>query len=111
MSTMFIGLVINTGVHVVMYTYYLLVALGFTITWKKLITLIQVMQFVTSFVCVMYTVSLVSADQFECSGIEFLAFNFVFNAILLAQFIGVFKSKDKAKVVSKEKKKADKKNK
>lgn len=63
MSTMFIGLVINTGVHVVMYTYYLLVALGFTITWKKLITLIQVMQFVTSFVCVMYTVSLVSAGN------------------------------------------------
>ena len=47
-SMQWIGLCFNTFVHVVMYTYYALSRSGYRVSWKTLVTGLQVVQFGTS---------------------------------------------------------------
>ena len=49
-SVFFLPLFLNSFVHAVMYTYYAATAAGFkTYTWKKYVTLVQIVQFVIIF--------------------------------------------------------------
>ncbi|KAK3009982.1 hypothetical protein RJ639_010952 [Escallonia herrerae] len=102
-----VALVTNATVHVLMYAYYLLCALGRRPRWKVLVTNCQIVQFVFSFAVsgVMLYYHFTGAG---CSGIWGWCFNAAFNASLLALFVD-FHFKNYAK--RKKKKKVDDKNK
>ncbi|XP_050231100.1 uncharacterized protein LOC126680096 [Mercurialis annua] len=93
-----IALVTNAGVHVLMYLYYFLCAMGIRPRWKRLVTDCQIVQFVISFLIS----SLMVYYHFSgvgCSGIWSWCFNAVFNASLLALFLDFYlKSYAKKKV-------------
>ena len=113
-SLQFIGLLFNTFVHVVMYMYYAASAgrwleiLEIT-TWKKTIkmttTRLQIIQFMTSFVCIVYSMFIEmnrSETEAHCSGFGADSFyalyaNSLFNATLLLAFLNVFKVNAKKK--------------
>lgn len=81
-----VALVTNASVHVLMYAYYLLCALGWRPRWKVLVTNCQIVQFVFSFL----VSGLMLYYHFTgsgCSGFLGWCFNAVFNASLLALFI------------------------
>ncbi|KAK1414652.1 hypothetical protein QVD17_30401 [Tagetes erecta] len=81
-----VALVTNASVHVLMYAYYLLCALGWRPWWKVLVTNCQIVQFVFSFM----VSGLMLYYHFTgsgCSGFLGWCFNAVFNASLLALFI------------------------
>ena len=71
-------IVINLLVHVVMYAYYTLHAMGFSIWWKKYLTLLQITQFIVALIgCVgAFSTRLLSLnfpdslplEQFKCHG-------------------------------------------
>ncbi|XP_010030096.2 elongation of fatty acids protein 3-like [Eucalyptus grandis] len=83
-----VALVTNATVHVVMYSYYLLCAVGVRPRWKRLVTNGQIVQFVFSFAVsvVMLWYHFRGSDS-GCSGIWGWCFNAVFNASLLALFV------------------------
>lgn len=93
MSAQFIGLLFNTAVHVAMYYYYYLRAIGIVPAWKKYVTLFQIVQFVTSLVCFVITMSYVFTrpSERQCKGITVLYGQLIFNASLLYGFVGIFK--------------------
>ncbi|MFS7979009.1 putative very-long-chain 3-oxoacyl-CoA synthase [Helianthus anomalus] len=95
-----VALVTNASVHVLMYAYYLLCAIGYRPWWKVMVTNCQIVQFVFSFL----VSSLMLFYHFTgsgCSGFYGWCFNAVFNASLLALFVNFhFKNyarKNKAK--------------
>ncbi|CAL0300784.1 unnamed protein product [Lupinus luteus] len=81
-----IALITNASVHVIMYGYYFLTALGIRPRWKRLVTDSQILQFVFSF-----AVSVVMLYYHfyggGCSGIWGWCFNALFNASLLGLFV------------------------
>ncbi|CAH9084752.1 unnamed protein product [Cuscuta epithymum] len=81
-----VALVTNASVHVLMYAYYLLCALGYRPWWKRVVTNCQIIQFVFSFAIsgVMLYFHFTGSG---CSGISGWCFNAVFNASLLALFL------------------------
>jgi hypothetical protein len=81
-----VALVTNALVHVVMYTYYLLCAMGVRPKWKRVVTNIQIVQFVFSF-AVSGLMLYYHFTGSGCSGIWGWCFNAVFNASLLALFV------------------------
>lgn len=83
------GLLFNTLVHVVMYYYYALKSLGLKVWWKKYITQLQIVQFVSSIVLLAVTLYKYSFSEEGCAGMGPLAANLMFNATLLVQFVGV----------------------
>lgn len=92
------GLLFNTFVHVVMYQYYAWRVLGLPTPWKRWITKLQIVQFVTSFVLLCVTLRLYLAKLAlggTCEGMPSLLYNCVFNATLLLQFVGVDKRNSK----------------
>ena len=83
-----VALVTNASVHVLMYGYYLLSAVGIRPKWKRVVTDCQIVQFVFSFAVsglMLYYHFLESGSG--CSGIYGWCFNAVFNASLLALFV------------------------
>ncbi|XP_051147437.1 elongation of fatty acids protein 3-like [Andrographis paniculata] len=81
-----VALVTNAAVHVVMYGYYLLCALGIRPSWKRLVTDCQIIQFVFSFAISGWMLH----HHFNgsgCEGIWGWCFNAVFNASLFALFL------------------------
>ncbi|XP_076893484.1 fatty acid elongase 3-like [Bidens hawaiensis] len=81
-----VALVTNASIHVLMYAYYLLCALGWRPWWKVLVTNCQIVQFVFSFL----VSGLMLYYHFTgsgCSGFGGWCFNAVFNASLLALFV------------------------
>lgn len=81
-----VALVTNASVHVLMYGYYLLCAVGIRPSWKRLVTDCQIIQFVFSFLIS----GLMLYHHFSgsgCEGIRGWCFNAVFNASLLALFL------------------------
>ncbi|KAF2584587.1 hypothetical protein F2Q70_00037661 [Brassica cretica] len=88
------GLVANSTVHVIMYGYYFLCAVGMRPKWKRLVTDCQVLQFLLSFAFGgwMFQEHVFGSG---CSGFWACAFNGVFNASLLALFFN-FRSKNYA---------------
>lgn len=78
--------VTNCLVHVFMYFYYLLCALGFKPKWKRLVTDCQILQFLSSFVIF----SLIFGYHFTtsgCAGIRACCFSATFIITLLYLFI------------------------
>lgn len=82
------GLLFNTMVHVVMYSYYACKGMGIPTPWKSWITKLQITQFATSFLLGLKTCTMVWQGH-QCGGLAALLFNVVFNVSLLYQFVGV----------------------
>lgn len=88
-----VALVTNASVHVLMYGYYLLSAMGRRPRWKRLVTDFQILQFVFSFaisgLMLYYHFSSNGSGSSVggCSGILGWCFNAVFNASLLTLFL------------------------
>lgn len=89
-----VALVTNASVHVLMYAYYLLSALGHRPWWKRLVTDCQIIQFVFSF-AISGLMLYYHFTGSGCSGMRGWCFNAVFNASLLALFLD-FHSKNYA---------------
>mmetsp|Transcript_52377 Transcript_52377/g.145147 ORF Transcript_52377/g.145147 Transcript_52377/m.145147 type:complete len:266 (-) Transcript_52377:122-919(-) len=85
------GLLFNTFVHVVMYQYYAFKVLGLPTPWKRWITKLQIVQFVSSFILLLVTLWIFfhKTNGDTCAGMSALVCNICFNATLLVQFIGV----------------------
>ena len=134
-SLMFAGLIFNTFVHVPMYLYYgqtsmLAGAAAKTARakglkeppkyrkpwWGKYITLLQIVQFVSSLVLLSVTLfgyvfasAGANAQEQQCSGLEALAFNTIFNVTLLGQFVDLYGKKTGGKKEKTKKQKQKKK--
>ncbi|KAG6842208.1 hypothetical protein C0991_000178 [Blastosporella zonata] len=89
-------IVLNLGVHVVMYYYYYATAGGAKIWWKKYLTTMQITQFVIDLVLVYFgTYSHFAATYFadtlphvgSCAGSQSAA---VFGCALLTSYLGLF---------------------
>jgi hypothetical protein len=85
-SLQIIALLTNTAVHVIMYTYYFLCSVNCPPPWKKVVTNVQIVQFVFSFVCGVATLWLHFSGP-GCAGMYAFCFNLVFNASLLFLFL------------------------
>jgi len=107
-SLMFIGLAFNTFVHIPMYYYYYRTSSSAGLafhkdgtpvetnrlskpTWGSYVTRLQIFQFSTSGICLVVSLVGFVLPGGKCSGMGSLAFNFVFNTTLLAQFVTLFK--------------------
>lgn len=100
-SLQHIGLLFNTGIHVVMYYYYMLCSLKIYPAWKKFITTGQIVQFTFSFVVSVpfWYVCLTSgrAPADTCAGWHAMLFNAAFNAMLLLLFLNFHRQTYKAR--------------
>lgn len=87
-SLQFIGLLTNTGIHVVMYGYYLASSLGVKpgTAFKRFITSSQILQFVFSLMCSLPFVYMHVNRRGGCAGFRAWVFNCSFNVILLLLF-------------------------
>uniref|UniRef100_F6H8Z8 very-long-chain 3-oxoacyl-CoA synthase n=2 Tax=Vitis vinifera TaxID=29760 RepID=F6H8Z8_VITVI len=85
-SLMPVALVTNASVHVLMYTYYLSCTLGWRPRWKRVVTDVQIVQFMFSF-AVSGLMLYYHFSGIGCSGIWGWCFNAVFNASLLGLFL------------------------
>ncbi|KAL6329296.1 hypothetical protein AAG906_015505 [Vitis piasezkii] len=85
-SLMPVALVTNASVHVLMYTYYLSCTLGWRPRWKRVVTDVQIVQFMFSF-AVSGLMLYYHFSGIGCSGIWGWCFNAVFNASLWVSFL------------------------
>ncbi|AEE74398.1 unnamed protein product [Arabidopsis thaliana] len=94
-----VGLVLNSTVHVIMYGYYFLCAIGSRPKWKKLVTNFQMVQF--AFGMGLGAAWMLPEHYFGsgCAGIWTVYFNGVFTASLLALFYN-FHSKNYEKTTT-----------
>ncbi|XP_047967443.1 elongation of fatty acids protein 3-like [Salvia hispanica] len=81
-----VALVTNAAVHVLMYAYYLLCAIGIRPRWKRVVTDLQILQFVFSFAVSGWMLRIHFGGGPGCEGIRVWCVNAVFNASLLALF-------------------------
>jgi len=93
-SLQHIGILANTAVHVVMYAYFCLQSLGHSPRWKPLVTQMQIVQFVFSFLCLGVNLHIHFADAETmasggCQGQKALLFNSAFNCTLLLEFVAI----------------------
>ncbi|EXC65267.1 Putative elongation of fatty acids protein [Morus notabilis] len=77
---------VNASVHVVMYGYYALCAVGLRPAWKRLVTDCQIAQFKISFLGVVAVIYFHFSGE-GCSGTWSWCFNILFNSALLVLFI------------------------
>jgi hypothetical protein len=89
-----------------MYAYFALSLMGKKPRWRRYVTLLQIVQFVTSVVLFAWTVTLI-LDGKPCAGQYQMYFNLAFNATLLVQFVSLFKAGDKKEEKKKDVQKAD----
>lgn len=85
-SLQIIALLTNTGVHVVMYSYYLLCSLNIRPPWKRLVTNIQILQFLFSFISSLGLLWL-HFRHGGCTGMVAWLFNAFFNVSLFFLFL------------------------
>ncbi|PHT97892.1 hypothetical protein BC332_33200 [Capsicum chinense] len=100
LSMLHAGVMTNASVHVLMYAYYFLCSIGKRPRWKKLVTDVQIGQFMFCFVCLGSVMYYHLTSEFGCSGIGVWFFTFSFNVSLLALFLN-FHFKTYAKINSK----------
>ncbi|CAF1470792.1 unnamed protein product [Didymodactylos carnosus] len=93
-SLQFTGVLANTCVHIVMYYYYYLTALGKTVWWKRYITLFQVVEFIYSFFALIPYLYYMF-NGYHCAGFLALLFNSVFNITLLIYFVRLYRRGNK----------------
>ncbi|XP_059298350.1 uncharacterized protein LOC132051070 [Lycium ferocissimum] len=94
----------NASVHVIMYAYYFLCAMGKRPRWKRIVTNCQIFQFIFYFLCAVANIYHHLTTENGCSGFGHLCFNMIFNTSLLLLFLD-FHSKNYANNVSKEREK------
>ena len=91
-SLQYVGLLANTLVHVVMYTYYIVKASGKKrVWWKPLVTAMQLLQFFVSFCLFLFTSYLHLGTARSCAGYPYLVVQIAFNLILFVGFVDVFR--------------------
>jgi elongation of very long chain fatty acids protein 4 len=73
----------NSFVHVVLYTYYLLTSMGTTVPWKRMVTNIQLLQFVGLSVFTVYLLVAVHTDPAAILYTQFTGFQMI-------MFLGLF---------------------
>lgn len=88
MSLQFIGVILNTFVHIVMYAFFALKVLKVSTPWKRYVTLLQITQFLCMIPC---GVAVVVKEWMgcTCSGWWVMLVNLCFNLTLLKLFIDV----------------------
>merc|ERR1712167_407455 len=74
MSLQFIAVLFNVFVHTVMYLYFALAARGIRPWWKRHVTTLQIIQFVTSFLCLFPTLYFRLQGE-QCQGFISLCFS------------------------------------
>ena len=94
MSLQFIAVLFNVFVHTVMYLYFALAARGIRPWWKRHVTTLQIIQFVTSFLCLFPTLYFRLQGE-QCQGFIPLCFSGAFNLSLLIMFMGVKRTQKK----------------
>ncbi|XP_057434034.1 elongation of fatty acids protein 3-like [Lotus japonicus] len=82
-----IALLTNSSVHVIMYGYYFLTAVGSRPKWKRAVTDCQIVQFLFSFAVSGVMLYYHFSDDAGCSGMSGWCFNALFNASLFALFL------------------------
>ncbi|XP_021735945.1 putative elongation of fatty acids protein DDB_G0272012 [Chenopodium quinoa] len=92
-----LGVVTNASVHTVMYGYYLMCSLGVRPSWKRMVTNIQIIQFIFGFfaagVALYYHLV-----KYPCSGPKYAwSFGVVFNTSLLYLFVDFYSKSYKNK--------------
>lgn len=88
----FPGLLFNAFVHIIMYAYYAMKVLKVPTPWKSWITRLQIVQFMTSVVCLIISWLYYLDGQplnSKCKGMPILWCTIAFNMTLLWQFVGV----------------------
>ena len=93
----FVGILFNTAVHVVMYYYFYLKAQNIEPSWKKYVTYLQIMQFLTSLACFGATLYLVKGLGRECKSMRIVYGSILFNISLLFGFFKVLFTPNKKK--------------
>ena len=96
-SSQFVGIFMNTLVHVVMYYYFYLKSIGINPWWKSYVTSFQIVQFIFSLVIIFITFGYSyqrqgNADDSlypQCKGLTTIIGSLIFNATLLKGFIDV----------------------
>lgn len=94
-SQLGLAVIINCSIHVLMYAYYFLSAIGKRPWWKKVVTNCQIVQFMFGFVCSAMMLYYHFTSEFGCTGVGSWCFGFAFNASLLVLFLD-FHSKNYA---------------
>eukprot|EP01055_Gregarina_sp_Pseudo9_P001304 Gregarina_sp_Pseudo_9__1303@NODE_1870_length_1284_cov_357_642570_g1736_i0_p1_GENE_NODE_1870_length_1284_cov_357_642570_g1736_i0NODE_1870_length_1284_cov_357_642570_g1736_i0_p1_ORF_typecomplete_len270_score17_49ELO/PF01151_18/7_8e41_NODE_1870_length_1284_cov_357_642570_g1736_i03411150 len=96
-----LAVIINGGVHVVMYFYYHLICRGISPWWKRHITKMQIIQFVLGYLFLMRTITLVLVEKQPCTGKGVLAVHAAFNLTMLVGFISILRRIQTQRKVSK----------
>lgn len=82
-----LGIVTNGGVHIFMYFYYMISAMGFNPWWKRYVTSIQIVQFVIDLIIPQLYVWYFYVDGIQCSG-DMKAF--YFGELVIVSFLLLF---------------------
>ncbi|TMW81302.1 hypothetical protein EJD97_010506 [Solanum chilense] len=85
-----VGVITNGSVHVLMYAYYFLFAIGKRPKWKKMVTNVQIGQFMFCFVCFGAVIYYHFTTEFGCSGIDIWCYTICFNVSLLVLFLNFY---------------------
>ena len=96
-SMQFVGILFNTAVHVVMYYYFYLKTQNIEPSWKKYVTTLQIVQFLTSLVCFGLTLYFVHGLGRKCKGMRVVYGSILFNLSLLFGFFKVLFTPNKKK--------------
>lgn len=88
------GACFNTGVHVFMYTYYLLSSFGYSPPWKAWVTTLQVLQFIVS-MCAFIVVNVMVYNGHACQNMGLFYLASAFNGVLLVLFFQLLLSAKK----------------
>ncbi|OIS97226.1 elongation of fatty acids protein 3-like protein [Nicotiana attenuata] len=100
-SLLGLAVIVNSSIHVLMYAYYFLSAIGIRPWWKKVVTNCQIVQFMFGFLCSAIMLYYHFTSEFGCTGVGSWCFGFAFNVSLLVLFLD-FRSKNYTKNVKKE---------
>lgn len=83
----------NTFVHILMYTYYSLVSAGYTPGWKKLLTILQISQFIVDGIVSMpYVWYYFFSDECTFGNIYIYIYGNIFGIGLVGLFLNFFKA-------------------
>ena len=81
----------NTGVHIIMYLYFALRADGRSVSWRRLVTRVQLVQFMTAVPCVPIWCWYHFTSATGCSGVRTFLLLGVFDGSLLLLFLGFYR--------------------
>lgn len=81
-----VGLLANTGIHVLMYFYYMMHSLGYPPPWRKFVTNSQIVQFLFSFGVSIPMCYYHFTTKGGCAGFPAWVYNVIFNFTLLLLF-------------------------